>query len=180
MIMKKLFILLTISYLSTSLFAQQSGLTVGTDAPAFDPIHVSGVDKGSKTCPMCKYGAKTDGLMIWINEDLKTYETLLTFLEAQYLTKDAKKWKTFVMFMNPKQENVQHLKEKLKSFSEKLGLTNVAFTFITSPTDKETAGVYAINPKARNTIFAYKKRVIVKKFVNFDPHKENFSTLLSF
>lgn len=178
--MKKLFILLTISCLSTSSFAQQSGLAVGTDAPAFDPIHVSGADKGSKTCPMCKYGAKTEGLMIWVNDDLKNYETLLTFLEAQYLMKDAKKWKTFVMFMNPMQENIEKLKAKLSTFSEKLALINVAFTFLPSPTDKETAGIYAINPKVRNTIFAYKKRVIVKKFVNFEPQQENFSTLLNF
>lgn len=178
--MKKLFILLIICFLSTILFAQQSGIAVGTDAPAFDPIHVSGADKNTKTCPMCKYGAKTEGLMIWLNDDLSNYENLLTYLEAQYLTKDAKKWKVFVMYMNPKKENSELLKTKLTTFSEKLRLKNVAFTFIPSPTDKETAGVYVINPKIRNTIFAYKKRVIVKKFINFDPEKGDYSILLNF
>lgn len=166
--------------LSLSSVAQQSGIAVGTDAPAFDPIHVSGADKNTKTCPMCKYGAKTEGLMIWLNDDVSNYENLLTYLEAQYLTKEAKKWKVFVMYMNPKKENIESLKVKLTAFSDKLRLKNVAFTFISSPTDEETAGVYAINPKVSNTIFAYKKRVIVKKFINFDPKKENYSSLLNF
>lgn len=178
--MKKLFILLTIKFLSLNCLAQQSGIAVGTDAPAFDPIHVSGADKNTKACPMCKYGAKTEGLMIWLNDDLSNYESLLTYLEAQYLTKDAKKWKVFVVYMNPKKESIESLKAKLTAFSDKLRLKNVAFTFISSPTDEETAGVYAINPKVSNTIFAYKKRVIVKKFINFDPKKENYSSLLNF
>ena len=160
--------------------AQNSGLAVGEGAPAFGPYHVSGRDKGTKTCPMCKYGAKTDGLMIWINDDLKNYEKMLSFLEAQYFTKNANQWKTFIVFMNPKQESESLLKQKLGDYTKKLDLKNVAFTFIHSPTDAETAGVYEINPKVQNTIFAYKKRVITKKFVNFDTDKENFSALLNF
>lgn len=143
--------------------AQNSGLAVGTDAPAFDPYHVSGKDKGTNTCPMCKYGARTDGLMVWINDDLKNYEKMLSFLEAQYLTKSANNWRTFIIFMNPKHEKESVLKQKLSDFTKKLNLKNVAFTFIDSPTDAETAGVYEINPKVKNTIFAYKKRGYYKK-----------------
>ena len=161
-------------------FAQQSGIAVGTDAPAFDPVHVSGPDNGTKACPMCKYGTKTDGLMIWINDDLQQYEQLISFLEAQYLTRDAKQWKTFIMYMNPKHEDSKALKEKLTNFSEKLALKNVVLTFIDSPTDENTAGVYKINSKVNNTIFAYKKRVISKKFINFDSQNNDFSQLLSF
>lgn len=165
---------------SLNALAQNSGIAVGEGAPAFDPYHVSGRDKGTHTCPMCKYGAKTDGLMVWINDDLKNYEKLLSFLEAQYLTKNANNWKTFIVFMNPKHENESLLKQKLTDYTKKLDLKNIAFTFISSPTDAETAGVYEINPKVRNTIFAYKKRVITKKFVNFDTDNENFSSLLNF
>ncbi|RYU96640.1 hypothetical protein [Emticicia agri] len=169
-----------IFFISSNTVAQTSGLAVGADAPAFDPYHISGKDKGTKTCPMCKYGAKTDGLMVWINDDLKNYEKMLSFLEGQYLTRNANNWKTFIVFMNPKQENEKLLKQKLSDFVRKLDLKNVAFTFIHSPTDAETAGVYEINPKVKNTIFAYKKRVITKKIVNFDTDKESLSTLLNF
>lgn len=171
---------LFVFFITFNSLAQSSGLAIGTDAPAFDPYHVSGQDKGTKACPMCKYGAKTDGLMVWINDDLQNYEKLLSFLEAQYLTRNNKKWKTFIVFMNPKHENESLLKQKLSDYTKKLDLENVAFTFISSPTDAETAGVYEINPKAKNTIFAYKKRIITKKFINFDTAKENFSTLLNF
>lgn len=160
--------------------AQNSGIAVGAEAPAFDPYHVSGKDKGTKICPMCKYGMKTDGLMIWINDDLKNYEKMLCFLEAQYLTKSANTWKTFIVFMNPNREKETVLKQKLSDFAQKLNLKNVAFTFINTPTDAETAGVYTINSKVRNTIFAYKKRVITKKIVNFDTSNENFSSLVNF
>ena len=174
--MKKLFLIYFVSFSS---FAQQSGLPVGTDAPAFDSYHVSGKDKGTKTCPMCKYGAKTEGLMIWINDDLKNYEPLLLYLEAQYLTKNAGQWKTFVIYMNPKHESTELLKQKLTDYAQKLELKNVALTFIHSPTDAETAGVYAINPKMKNTIFGYKKRVLTKKLVDFNANTENFSTLIN-
>jgi protocatechuate 3,4-dioxygenase beta subunit len=160
--------------------AQSSGIAIGTEAPAFDPYHVSGKDKGTKTCPMCKYGMKTDGLMIWINDDLKNYEKMVSFLEAQYLTKSASHWKTFIIFMNPGCEKAAVLKQKLGDFAQKLNLKNVAFTFINSPTDAETAGVYKINPSVRNTIFAYKKRIITKKIVNFDTNNENFGSLVNF
>ncbi len=160
--------------------AQNSGLVIGADAPAFDPYHVSGKDKGTKTCPMCKYGTRTDGLIIWINDDLQNYEKMLSFLEAQYLTKNANNWKTFIVFMNPRHESETLLKQKLGDYTRKLDLKNVAFTFIHSPTDAETAGVYEINPKVKNTIFAYKKRVITKKIINFDTGKEDFSALLNF
>ncbi|RFS16654.1 hypothetical protein [Emticicia sp. C21] len=169
-----------IFFITFNAMAQNSGIAVGEGAPAFDPYHVSGKDKGTKTCPMCKYGAKTEGLMVWINDDLKDYEKMLSFLEAQYLTKNANNWKTFIVFMNPKHENESLLKQKLSDYAKKLNLKNVAFTFISSPTDAETAGVYEINPKVKNTIFAYKKRVITKKFVNFDTDKENFTSLLNF
>ncbi|MBA4852270.1 SMP-30/gluconolactonase/LRE family protein [Emticicia sp. BO119] len=169
-----------ICFVSFNSLAQNSGLAVGEDAPAFDPYHVSGKDKGTKTCPMCKYGAKTDGLMVWINDDLQNYEKLLSFLEGQYLTKNANNWKTFIVFMNPNHKKESLLKRQLSDYTRKLDLKNVAFTFINSPTDTETAGVYEINPKVKNTIFAYKKRVITKKFVNFDTGNENFSALVNF
>jgi hypothetical protein len=82
--------------------------------------------------------------------------------------------------MNPNREKETVLKQKLSDFAQKLNLKNIAFTFINTPTDAETAGVYAINPKVRNTIFAYKKRVITKKIVNFDTNNENFGSLVNF
>jgi protocatechuate 3,4-dioxygenase beta subunit len=33
-----------------------SGLEIGEDNPSFTPFHAFGPDKGTKTCPVCKYG----------------------------------------------------------------------------------------------------------------------------
>ena len=34
----------------------QSGLNIGEDQPSFIPFHAFGPDKGTRTCPVCKYG----------------------------------------------------------------------------------------------------------------------------
>ncbi|MBK8355591.1 MAG: hypothetical protein IPL13_09540 [Saprospiraceae bacterium] len=33
-----------------------SGLEIGEDNPSFTPFHAFGPDKGTRTCPVCKYG----------------------------------------------------------------------------------------------------------------------------
>ncbi len=43
-----------------------SGLSVGENCPAFDPIHFSGPDEGKTRCPMCSYGFD-QGIIIWWN-----------------------------------------------------------------------------------------------------------------
>ena len=42
----------------------------------------------------------------------------------------------------------------------------IEVTFIPSPTDVETAGAHNINPKVENTIFIYRRRKVVEKFIN--------------
>ncbi len=61
--------------------AYSSGLEVGSNCPAFDPLHISGVDAGKKACPMCKYGYGK-GIMIWINNSscFQRWDTLKIFL----------------------------------------------------------------------------------------------------
>ncbi|MGZ5190818.1 MAG: hypothetical protein ACXWCZ_07330, partial [Flavisolibacter sp.] len=46
----------------------QSGLTLGDNCPAFDPLHLSGPDKNKTVCPMCKYGYG-QGVMVWVNHN---------------------------------------------------------------------------------------------------------------
>ncbi len=44
----------------------KSGLAIGSNCPAFDPLHLSGTDSGKKVCPMCRYGYG-QGIMVWFN-----------------------------------------------------------------------------------------------------------------
>lgn len=36
--------------------ALSSGLNIGEDQPSFIPFHAFGPDRGTRTCPVCKYG----------------------------------------------------------------------------------------------------------------------------
>src|SRR5688572_16022740 len=63
--------------------ALTSGPDIGKDCPAFDPRHVSGPDKGTTACPMCKYGYQ-QGVMIWMNTDSwDNISTLMVALEKE-------------------------------------------------------------------------------------------------
>ena len=166
--------------LPLSNFAHFWGLGVGSKCPAFDPTHVTGLDAGTKTCPMCKYGVRTEGLLVWLNEDLQKSEKLLKFLENEYLTAGNGDRKVFVMYMNPDGKTDADLKKSLGTLAEKLKLKNIALTFVPSPTDDETSRVYCLNPRNKNTIFAYRKRVVVSRIENFEANDESLKKLVAF
>jgi protocatechuate 3,4-dioxygenase, beta subunit len=44
------------NYPETNKTENQSGLEIGEDNPSFIPYHAFGPDKGTRTCPVCKYG----------------------------------------------------------------------------------------------------------------------------
>jgi len=145
-----------------------SGLTIGSDYPAFDPTHVSGPDQGKNACPMCKYG-KDQGMMVWWNkEDMAELAPFAQNMERVILEKGFNNLRVFIMYMNTAGKPLTEIENMLKGFSKNNNLKNVALTYIPSPTDAETAGLYEINPKAFNTIFIYKRRKVIDKFINYN------------
>ena len=172
--MKQIIILLVLFLAGNSVMYSQdqglkSGLAIGEDCPAFDPKHVTGPDKGTKACPMCKYGSQ-QGIMIWMNTDDWNNMALLTSsLEKEISKKGLKKLRVFLMYMNPEGRSKEEMEKMLTDFSAKNELKKVAITYIPSPTDDETAGSYDINPdkQVKNTILVFKKRGVVDKKINF-------------
>lgn len=161
-----------------------SGLDVGTPCPAFDPLHLSGADKGKKVCPMCKYGYG-QGVMVWFNHsNLDHMKEFVLSLESEMATRGEKNLRVFLIYMNPfyKQttdKESQIVGRKLKAWCEEQRLEKVAFTWIPSPVDPETAGVYKINPEAKNTIFVYKNRRVAAKWVNVEYDEKTLTDILS-
>ena len=159
----------------------KSGIEVGADCPAFDPRHVSGPDKGTKACPMCKYGSG-QGVMIWMNtDDWDNISTLTAALEKEIDKKGLKKFRVFLVYMNPERKDKSEIEAMLSRFSRENNLKKLAVTYIPTPNDEETAGSYEINPdkKVKNTIFVYKKRGVVDKKVNFVATEASIKQLLS-
>lgn len=152
-----------------------SGLAIGTDCPAFDPVHISGPDRGTKACPMCKYGYQ-QGVMIWVNDnDWSALGTIAKRLETEMDARGVRKFRAFIMYMNPDKKPSAEVMKTLSVFSAGLKLNRVALTFIPNPSDPETAGLFEINPdkNVRNTVLIYKKRKVAGKLINLEPASLN-------
>ena len=148
--------------------ALQSGPAVGAEAPAFDPWHVAGPDKGSHACPMCKYG-KGQGVLAWVNtQSADDLVTLLTRFEKEIRDRGEDRLRAFVIYMNPDRLPRPEVEKRLQAIASSAGIRKVALTWVPSPTDEETAALYDINPDPRvtNTMIVYRKRRVVEKFVN--------------
>ena len=146
-----------------------SGLEIGANCPAFDPHHVSGPDKNSKTCPMCKYGIRSQGLIIWVNDtDWKTLEPILARLENEASTRGLRRFRVFVVYMNPERKPVGDAMREASDVANRLKLKQVALTVIPKPDDPESAKIYNINTDSqiRNTVLVYSKRKVVYKTTN--------------
>lgn len=159
----------------------QSGPDIGKDCPAFDPTHVSGPDKGTKACPMCKYGYQ-QGVMIWMNtDDWNNISTLTSALEKQIQKKGLKRIRVFLVYMNPDEKSKEEIEKLLTDFSKKNRLEKVAVTYIPTPTDPKTAGMYDINPdkKVKNTVIVYKSRGVFNKVINFTATDSTIEALVA-
>lgn len=172
---------LSIALTALAADALDSGLKVGENAPAFDPTHVSGPDRRTTACPMCKYG-DGQGVMIWLNTDDLTDATAITRrLEREIQTKGVEKMRAFIMYMNPSGKPEKDVKKMLADFTSAAELNKVAVTYIPNPTDKETAGLYKINadPRVKNTVLIYHERKVIEKFVNMPATDANMDRVVA-
>ena len=160
-----------------------SGLALGSNCPAFDPLHLSGADSNKKVCPMCKYGYG-QGVMVWFNHaNLDQMISFVKILESEMEHRGEKNFRVFLVYMNPFYKNTTDpertiIGRKLRDWCSKQNLKKVAMTWIPSPIDKKTAGLYKINPKAKNTVFVYKKRKVIAKWVNIEYDDKSLKDIL--
>ena len=155
------------NYPKKSYSSINSGLAIGEDQPSFIPFHAHGPDKGSRACPVCKYG-RYHGVMYFVGKDpdWTEIEAWLNFLETE-AEKRKQYLKTYFIYGNSKDFNAGTVRKKLENLGEKLQLKNTALTFVPSFDDIESeANLNKINPDVRNTFIIYKHRTIIEKAVN--------------
>jgi len=161
----------------------KSGLALGANCPAFDPLHLSGADSGKIVCPMCKYGYG-QGIMIWFNHaNLDQMSEFAKALETEMKLRGEKDLRVFLIYMNPfydqgNDEGEEILGRKIRKWCDEQGLKHVAMLRVPSPFDPKSCGIYKINPEAKNTVFVYKKRKVVRKWVNIEYNDEMLNTIL--
>lgn len=157
---------------------KQSGLNIGEDQPSFTPFHAFGPDKGTQTCPVCKYG-RYHGILYFVGNNPNWTETKewLRFLE-QESEKRKKYLKVYFVYGNSKSYNKQERQIELDKLGNELNIKNTALTFVPSFTDKNTeADLNKINPSVENTFIIYKHRSIVDKYIDLKPTVENFKII---
>jgi protocatechuate 3,4-dioxygenase, beta subunit len=156
----------------------KSGLPIGEDQPSFIPYHAWGPDKGTRTCPVCKYG-RYHGIVYFVGNnpawvDIKKW---LTFLEQESITR-SKQLKAYFVYGNDNKYNPLARRTELERLGSELNLTNVALTFVPSFNDAESeVNLNKINPTVNNTFVIYRHRSIVDKFVDLKAEDANFKLI---
>jgi protocatechuate 3,4-dioxygenase beta subunit len=134
---------------------------------------------------MCKYGTG-QGVMVWFNHaNLDHMSEFVQTLEREMELRDEKNLRVFFIYMNPFYDRnistteIGIIGRKIREWCEKQNLQKVAITWIPSPVDANTAGLYKINPEAKNTVFVYKQRRVTAKWVNIEYDSNSLQTILS-
>lgn len=158
--------------------AVSSGLNIGEDNPSFIPFHAWGPDKGTRTCPVCKYG-RYHGIVYFVGnrpdwDDIKKW---LTFLESES-NKRSKYLKAYFVYGNEKGYDADKRRKELEQIGQQLGLNRIALTYVPSLEDDESeVSLNKINPEAENTFIIYRYRTIVDKYINLKANPDNFKRL---
>ncbi|MBX3114585.1 MAG: hypothetical protein KF824_04815 [Fimbriimonadaceae bacterium] len=141
--------------------APDSGLKVGEMTSAFEPHHVSGPDKGTDTCPVCKYGNRP-AVQVWVNGDAPENVVAIANDLDKKMASSKAEFRAFVVYLTHCEKCVEMsgtIAGKVKG--EKVAVTNL-------PIDSPAVGDYKVNTDTavKNTVFVYKNRKVVAKFVN--------------
>ena len=156
----------------------QSGLNVGEDQPSFTPFHAFGPDKGTTTCPVCKYG-RFHGTVYFVGDhpEWNEIKKWLKFLDDQSITRE-KYLKAYFVYGSSKNFNKQTRQLELEKLGSELGVQKIALTFVPSFSDtKSEANLNKINSTVENTFIIYRHRTIVDKFINLKPTDKDFSKI---
>ncbi len=166
------------NYPKSVISAKQSGLEIGEENPSFIPYHAYGPDKGSRACPVCKYG-RYHGIIYFVGnkpnwEEIKNW---LSFLEQESIAR-SKYLKAYFVYGNEKNYSREKRQKELEEIGKELKLTHLALTYVPSLVDKESeVNLNKINPEVENTFVIYRHRRIIDKYIDLKPTQENFKMI---
>ena len=166
------------NYPETNKKGKQSGLEIGEDNPSFIPYHAFGPDKGTRTCPVCKYG-RFHGIVYFVgnNPDWDDIKKWLSFLEQESISRE-KYLKAYFVYGNEKDYNKETRQKELEKIGLELSLKKIALTFVPSMSDIESE-VYLnkINPTVENTFVIYRQITIIDKYIDLKATEDNFKLI---
>lgn len=154
------------------------GLNIGEGIMSFTPYHAWGPDKGSKTCPICKYGWY-HGILYFVGNkpDWTEIKQWLKFLENESATRE-KYLKVYFVYGNENKYSASKRIKELEKLGDEMNLKKIALTFVTSFSDKVSEiHLNNINPNVGSTIVIYKRSNVIDKFINLQPSQESFNMI---
>lgn len=155
-----------------------SGKNIGEDVFSFTPYHAWGPDKGSRTCPVCKYGW-FHGVLYFVGStpDWAEIRQWLRFLEGESITR-GDRLKVYFVYGDPNGYSRQARERALEEVGRELQLTKVALTFVPSFEDTESdVHLNRIDPEVGNTFIIFRRSTVVGNFVGLKPTTENFARI---
>ncbi|MBX9781866.1 MAG: hypothetical protein K2X48_01100 [Chitinophagaceae bacterium] len=165
-------------YPETNTAKIKSGLSIGEDNPSFIPYHAYGPDKGTRTCPVCKYG-RYHGIIYFVanNPDWSDIKKWLLFLEKEQVARK-NYLKAYFVYGNENNYSKGKRQTELEQLGNELQLKNIALTYVPSMTDTESeVQLNKINPSVKNTIVVFRHSTIIDKFINLSATEENFKII---
>jgi protocatechuate 3,4-dioxygenase beta subunit len=156
------------------------GLAVGEEQPSFIPFHAWGPDKGSRACPVCKYG-RYQGIIYFLgaNPNWDEVKHWLSFLE-QESAKRAPYLKVYLVYGDGQNYSSATRNRELTAIGQSLQIKHLALTYVPSFTDVESEiHMNKLNDLKGNVFVVYKQRVITRKFIDIKPTQENMLHLSS-
>lgn len=154
------------------------GLVVGEEQPSFLPYHVWGPDKGSRACPVCKYG-KYEGLIFFAGRgmDEAGLSQWAAYLENESRFRSGR-FKAYIVVAESFSPGARSW---LEAMGKEMGLQHIALTTVPSYDDKASeVDLNKVDPNARNTIVVYSRRVIVRKWKDMEASEESFRKVTGF
>lgn len=157
-----------------------SGRKVGEDVLSFVPFHAFGPDRGTRTCPVCKYG-KALGILYFVGNrpDWSDVRRWLAFLEAESARR-GERLKVYFIYGNEHGYDPRERERELDQLGRELALEHLALTFVPSFRDEESeVALNRVDPEARNTFLLYRKSRIFEKAVDLVASEQSFRRITS-
>ena len=137
----------------------ESGLAVGTEVKSFEPIHYSGADAGTRTCPVCTY-VELPMVVAFARQNDATLQ-LVKRLEtlAGELLQDG--LKVFVVMLDTDEATTKKMVEQLE-------LENLALCRLDAENREQVLEDFNVNSEAETTVMAYRSFIVKYSECNLD------------
>ena len=172
---KALFIAgVSVAAFSFAALSSNSGLNVGEMVTPFHPKHIAGPDKGTDTCPPCKYGA-VPAVQAWVSpaEKSDTVIAIAKTLSANVNAHKAADLKGFMIMLTM----CAGCEGKAAKFAESAKIDNIGIATLAFENEAVKNYKVSLDKDVKNTIFIYKDKKVAAKFVNLTDSKEDLAKL---